>query len=81
MATRKVSESIAGAAYAAAVPSELNDLAIWKEGDGWASVTAEYFWKEANGWSTAMAGRNDLGDRQVGALHSFLLQFAIQILS
>jgi hypothetical protein len=81
MAARKVSASIAGAACAAAVPSEVNDPAIWKEGDGWASVTAEYFWKEADGWSTATAGRRDLGDRQVGALHSSLLQFAIQILS
>jgi hypothetical protein len=41
----------------------VNDLAIWKEGDGWALVTAEYFWKEADGWSMVMAGRSDLGDR------------------
>jgi hypothetical protein len=39
MEARKVSASIAGAA----VPSEVNDPAILKEGDGWASVTAEYF--------------------------------------
>jgi hypothetical protein len=81
MAARKVSASIAGAACSAAVTSELNDPAIWKEGDGWASVTGEYFWTEADGWSRATSGRSDLSDRQVGALHSSLLQFAIQILS
>jgi hypothetical protein len=60
MAPRKVPASIAGAACGAAVPScnapsEVNDPTIWKEGDGWASVTVEYFWKEADGWSMATA--------------------------
>jgi hypothetical protein len=62
-------------------PSELNDPAIWKEGDGWATVTAEYFWKEADGCSTVTAGRSDLDDRQVDALHSSMFQFPDQFFS
>jgi hypothetical protein len=64
---------MAGAAYGAAIPShnaesELNDPAIWKEGDAWATVTGGYFWKEVDGWSAVTARRSDLGDRKVHAL-------------
>jgi hypothetical protein len=63
---------MAGAAYGTTIPScnakaesELNDRAIWKEDDAWATVTGEYFWKEADDWSTATAGRIELDGEKV----------------